>query len=131
MSPQPSPLSAGYKRRIAGPERAPAIGAWLADVRRHLEQGQPVDLTRGLPPGVTFKQVIPADNLFQIQGNTCRYFQCDRQESVIAIHKGSQEYKSKCHTLAKTLAGKFSSIEEIGNWVTKPTLAKILGWHEV
>lgn len=91
----------------------PAFGAWLTDVRRHLEQGQPVDLTQGRPLSVTFKHVNPADNLFQIQGNTCRYFQCNRQESVIAIHKGSQEYKSKCHALAKNLAGKFSSIEEI------------------
>jgi DNA helicase-2/ATP-dependent DNA helicase PcrA len=91
----------------------PAIGAWLADVRRRLEQGQSVDLTQNLPPGVTFKRVNPTDNLSQIQGNVCRYFQCDRQESVIAIHKGSQEYKFKCHALAKNLAGRFSSIEEI------------------
>ena len=91
----------------------PAIGAWLADVRRQLEQGQPVVLTQNLPPGVTFKPVNPVDNTFHIQGNTCRYFRCDSQQSVIAIHKGSQEYKSKCHTLAKNLAGTFSSIEEI------------------
>jgi len=32
---------------------------------------------------------------------------------VIAIHKGSQEYKAKCHVLARNLSGKFSSIEEI------------------
>ena len=92
---------------------APAIGGWLRIVRHQLEQRQPLDLTRDIPLGVTFRPVIDAADLFRIQANTCRYFTCDGQESVIAIHKGSQEYKSKCHALAKNVAGRFSSIEEI------------------
>ena len=89
-----------------------AIGAWLADVRRNLEAGQPVNLARNPPRGVTFKPAN-AQTLFRTQANTCRYFQCAPDETVIAIHKGSQEYKAKCHVLARNLAGKFSSIEEI------------------
>jgi DNA helicase-2/ATP-dependent DNA helicase PcrA len=92
--------------------RSPAIGTWLADVRRQLQAGQPVDLTQNRPRGVTFKPAN-AQTLFKIQANTCRYFQCAPDETVIAIHNGSQEYKAKCHVLAKNLAGKFSSIEEI------------------
>lgn len=89
-----------------------AIGAWLSEVRRHIENGEPVNLTENLPRGVWFKYAN-AQTLFRIQANTCRYFQCNANETVIAIHKGSQEYKAKCHVLAKNLGGKFSSIEEI------------------
>jgi AAA domain len=92
---------------------APAIGAWLRTVREQLEQGQAIDLTQALPAGVTFQHVNDDGALIQTQGNICRYFNCDRQDSVIAIHKGSQEYKAKCHALARNLAGRFSSIEEI------------------
>lgn len=91
----------------------PAIGAWLGLIREQLEQRQPIDLTRHLPQGITFKPVNDASDLFRIQANACRYFSCDSRESVIAVHKGSQEYKSKCHVLAKNVGGRFSSIEEI------------------
>jgi len=92
--------------------QSPAIGTWLADVRRKLEAGLPINLTQNLPRGVSFK---PANtqNLFQIQANICRYFQCAPNETVIAIHAGNQKYKAKCHALARNVAGKFSSIEEI------------------
>ena len=91
---------------------SPAIGTWLADVRRNLEAGQPVNLARDLPHGVTFKSA-DAQSLFRIQANACRYLRCGPDETAIAIHKGSQEYKAKCHVLARNLAGAFSSIEEI------------------
>ena len=32
---------------------------------------------------------------------------------MIAIHKGHQHYKAKCHSLARNIGGRFSSIEEI------------------
>jgi len=91
----------------------PAIGSWLGSIRHQLEQRQPVDLTRDLPPGVTYKPVNDVADFVRMQANACRYFSCDTQETVIAIHKGSQEYKSKCHALAKNVGGRFSSIEEI------------------
>jgi hypothetical protein len=90
----------------------PAIGVWLAAVRNHLENRQPVDLIRDIPPGVDRKHVADGQ-LLRIQANTCRYCPCDPEETVIAIHKGSQEYKLRCHALAKTVGGRFSSIEEI------------------
>jgi hypothetical protein len=92
---------------------APAIGTWLRAVRQRLEQGQAIDLTQTLPAGVTFRHANDDGTLMQTQGNICRYFNCDRHDTVIAIHKGSQEYKAKCHTLARNLSGRFSSIEEI------------------
>jgi DNA helicase-2/ATP-dependent DNA helicase PcrA len=92
---------------------AGALGAWLSAVRERLEQGQAIDLTQGLPAEVKFRPVNADPELFQTQGNTCRYFNCDRHETVIAIHKGSQEFKAKCHTLSRNLSGRFSSIEEV------------------
>ena len=90
----------------------PALGAWLVAVRDHLENRQPIDLTRDMPPGVTRKPVAEGQ-LSRIRANTCRYCCCATEETVIAIHKGTQDYKFKCYALAKTVGGRFSSIEEI------------------
>lgn len=90
------------------------LGEWLLEVRQHLEQGQPIDLRLNLPSAVKIVRVSGnGQELFRKQGNTCRYFDCDSSHSVIAIHKGSQEYKAKCHVLSRSLSGKYSSIEEV------------------
>ena len=89
----------------------PALGAWLKAARSALEQGQPLDLTQRAD-GVTLKHTND-ENLLISQGNTCRYLNCDPRHRVIAIHKGDQHYKAKCHRLARTIGGRFSSIEEI------------------
>ena len=90
------------------------LGHWLDDVRHCLEQDRPIDLALNRPDSV---RVIQPDEdpqrLIQAQGNTCRYFNCDRTHTVIAVHKGTQEYKAKCHRLARNLSGRFSSIEEV------------------
>lgn len=90
------------------------LGEWLRNARTRLEQGQPIDLNVNRPAAVTFTRAnAEPQALMQSQGNACRYFQCDRAHTVIAIHKGSQEYKAKCHTLSRNLGGRFSSIEEV------------------
>lgn len=90
------------------------LGAWLGNVRTCLEQGQAIDLNAGRPAAVTFTHAnADPQVLTQSQGNACRYFQCDRAQTVIAIHKGSQEYKARCHRLSRNLGGRFSSIEEV------------------
>ncbi|WP_341937214.1 UvrD-helicase domain-containing protein [Marinimicrobium sp. C2-29] len=90
------------------------LGAWLGDVRTRLEQGEPINLEANLPLEVTFTLANrDPQALFQSQGNTCRYFQCEGAHTVIAIHKGVQQYKAKCHKLSRNLGGRFSSIEEI------------------
>jgi DNA helicase-2/ATP-dependent DNA helicase PcrA len=91
----------------------PALGEWLRRVRLALESQQPVDLTEGRPPSIHYRPALSEADLLRVQGNACRYFECERHERVIAIHKGSPEYKAKCHRLARMAGGKFSSIEEI------------------
>lgn len=90
------------------------LGAWLRNARTRLESGQPIDLNADRTPSVTFIQgAADPQGFTQTQGNTCRYFNCDGAQKVIAIHKGSQEYKAKCHSLSRNLGGRFSSIEEV------------------
>jgi DNA helicase-2/ATP-dependent DNA helicase PcrA len=90
------------------------LGVWLHNVRTRLEQDQPIDLNADRPATVTFNQAnAEPQALIQKQGNACRYFQCERGHTVIAIHKGSQEYKAKCHRLSRNLGGRYSSIEEV------------------
>ncbi|WP_211219020.1 UvrD-helicase domain-containing protein [Thalassospira lucentensis] len=90
------------------------LGAWLRTIRTRLEQGQPINLNMNLPRVVSVMQSHDdPQSLNRSQGNTCRYFQCDSSHTVIAIHKGSQEYKEKCHILSRNLGGVFSSIEEV------------------
>lgn len=90
------------------------LGEWLRGVRENLENGNAINLERHLPVGVRYvaANAVPQD-LQRTQGNTCRYFNCGQGQTVIAIHKGSQEYKAKCHRLSQNLSGRYSSIEEV------------------
>ena len=91
-----------------------ALGTWLNDVRQRLQHGQPLDLNADRPDAVRVIHTDPdPQTLFRSQGNTCRYFNCEPTHTVVAIHKGSQQYKAKCHTLSRNLSGIFSSIEEV------------------
>jgi len=103
-------LETPHRWNIAG---APEIGKWLGTVRQRLESGQPIDLASGLPAEVKFTRCPDDGSLLRAQGNSCRFFRCAPHETVIAIHKGDQAYKAKCHVLAKNVSGAFSSIEEI------------------
>lgn len=90
------------------------LGIWLRHVRICLEQGRPIDLNVNRPATVTFRQAdADPQALIRLQGNACQYLPCERGHTVIAIHKGSQEYKAKCHRLSRNLGGRFSSIEEV------------------
>lgn len=113
-------VGAGWKQlgKLNVPHRwnradMPELGMWLYKVRQRLEAGEPVDLTETLPEGVDFKHASDANDLIVLQRNTCRGFRCEKDETVIAIHKGDGKHKSKCHVLAKNTNGRFSSIEEI------------------
>jgi hypothetical protein len=89
------------------------LGEWLLDIRRKIESQTAIDLGQALPPGVTVK-VFPNESSFGIeQANACRYFKCEQNNSVVALHKGDGHFKSKCHALARSIGGRFASIEEV------------------
>lgn len=89
----------------------PKLGAWLKEARKKIEQGQKIDLLGERPPSVvrvyTSREYLASkqySSLCELLGHN---------ESVIALHGGDQQSKNKTHLLAKTMAGRFSSIEEV------------------
>ena len=79
--------------------------------RKNLEQGQKIDLVNGLPACVKWAFTDP-----QYLANMQYSSLCDllgNNASVIALHGGDQESKNKTHLLARAMAGRFSSIEEV------------------
>lgn len=91
----------------------PHIGEWLKGIRDKLEKDELIDLNGRLPQGVSVKLVNGDDALTRKQQSVCSYFQCTDGHRAIAIHKGTQAFKEKCHRLARNLSGAFASIEEI------------------
>ncbi|NVM76463.1 DNA helicase-2/ATP-dependent DNA helicase PcrA [Duganella sp. SG902] len=87
------------------------LGAWLKTVRKKLELGQQIDLRNGVPSCVR-KIYTKPEFLGTKQYSTLSSF-LGHDTSVIAIHGGDQESKNKTHLLARTMAGRFSSIEEV------------------
>lgn len=89
----------------------PKLGVWLKEARKKLEQGQKIDLFADRPPSVVCVQTDP-EYLASKQYSVL----CDllgNNESAIALLGGDQQSKNKTHLLARTMAGRFSSIEEI------------------
>lgn len=89
----------------------PKLGDWLKKARETLEQGQKIDLSNGLPACVKRAHTTPEflapkqySSLMDLLGS---------RDSVIALHGGDQQSKNKTHLLARTMGGKFSSIEEV------------------
>lgn len=90
---------------------APALGAWLKVARAQLEQGRQIDLLHGLPACVKRVQVDPQYLAAKQYSTLCGHL--GSNDSVIALHSGNQQSKNKTHLLARTMAGRFSSIEEV------------------
>lgn len=92
---------------------APELGEWLKEARNAFMTGQKVDLTVALPKGVSKVSVDLNDFQNPKRHAMFNKFLKYEAETVIAIHAGDQQSKNKTHILARALAGKFSSIEEI------------------
>lgn len=90
---------------------ASKLGVWLKDVRARLEHGQKIDLANGRPPSVVYVNTDPKYLATKQYSSLCGLL--GQNESVIALHGGDQQSKNKTHRLARTLAGRFSSIEEV------------------
>lgn len=89
----------------------PKLGAWLKEARARLEQGLKIDLLYGLPPCVKRAYTDPQYLSSKQYSSLCDLL--GHSESVIALHGGDQQSKNKTHLLARTMAGRFSSIEEV------------------
>ncbi|MHA6860357.1 hypothetical protein [Ralstonia pseudosolanacearum] len=90
---------------------APELGAWLKAARATLQAGQKVNLNAALPTGVKRISVDPQFMSAKQYSILCEFLGNDA--TVIALHGGDQQSKNKTHLLARSMAGKFSSIEEV------------------
>lgn len=91
--------------------KSPALGEWLKETRRKIELGQKIDLLAKLPPSVISVHTQPEYLAAKQYSALCGLL--NHNESVIALHGGDQQSKNKTHLLAKSMAGRYSSIEEI------------------
>jgi hypothetical protein len=101
------------------------LGAWLKDARDKLEKGHKIDLLNGLPPCVKRVNAEPEYLTTKQYSSLCELLAHD--ESVIAMHGGNQQFKNKTHLLARTLAGRFSSIEEVEGKELHAFIKKLAG----
>ncbi|WP_447784950.1 UvrD-helicase domain-containing protein [Pseudomonas germanica] len=89
----------------------PKLGAWLKAARKKIEQGQKIDLLGERPPSVVRVHTDPEYLSSKQYSSLCNLLNHD--ESVIALHGGDQQSKNKTHLLARSMSGRFSSIEEV------------------
>ena len=101
-------LETPWRWKMAGD---PKLGDWLKKARETLQQCQKIDLLNGLPDCVKWAYTTPEylsskqySSLMDLLGHP---------DSVIALHGGDQQSKNKTHLLARTMGGRFSSIEEV------------------
>lgn len=88
------------------------LGDWLKKARTALTVDRKIDLTEDLPKGVRKISIDPND--FNNPKRLDLFYKFLKDDAtVIAIYSGDQQSKNKMHNLARALAGKFSSIEEI------------------
>ncbi|CAB3863791.1 hypothetical protein LMG26689_02630 [Achromobacter animicus] len=89
----------------------PRLGDWLKKARDTLEQGHKIDLLDDLPECV--KRVHTTPEYLSSKQYSSLLDLLGHQDSVIALYGGDQQSKNKTHLLARTLGGRFSSIEEV------------------
>lgn len=77
------------------------LGAWLAEVRKRLKGGEPIDLNQ-LPRGTSWR---PNDR--DSQRAIC--YQLSDRPSVVALFAGAETHR--CHQLSQTLGGRFQGME--------------------
>lgn len=92
---------------------AEELGLWLKSARHSLETGNTIDLSGSLPKSVQVRSVDLNDYQDTQRLSLFYPFLNDSASTVIAIQAGDQWAKNKTHSLAKGLAGKFSSLEEV------------------
>ena len=101
----------------------PALGAWLKEARKRIELGQKIDLLGGRPPSVV--RVTTDQKHLDAKQYSSLYGQLNHNESVIAMYGRDPQSKNRTHRLARTMAGRFSSLEEVEGKAIHSFLGKL------
>lgn len=102
-------LKVPWRWKLAG---TPALGEWLDNARKSITEGNRLSLSTGLPKEVSVRRIDLGD-FKNPKRLTLFYDFLKNNDSVIAIYSGDARSKNKTHQLSKSLAGRFSSIEEL------------------
>lgn len=102
-------LKTPWRWKLAG---ADELGQWLDEMRELLIDGKQIQLIGQLPKGVQ-RYSVDLNDFRNRKRLAVFYENLHTTDSVIAIHSGDQKSKNKTHRLAQSLAGKFSSLEEV------------------
>ncbi|RFB70837.1 MULTISPECIES: UvrD-helicase domain-containing protein [unclassified Herbaspirillum] len=102
-------LSEPWRWKRAG---ADELAKWLKEARALLEKNAQIPLTGKLPAGVNLHSIDINDYAARGRLN-CFYKHKGNMDSVIAIYSGDVKSKNKAHSLARSLSGDFSSLEEV------------------
>lgn len=89
-----------------------ALGTWLKAVRCSFESGENVSLAGPIPVGVVHRAVALGD-FAEKKRLRPLYEKLLTTDTVIALFPGDAQSKSKSHNLARAMAGRYSSIEEV------------------
>lgn len=100
------------------------LGNWLKEVRDNLNAGKKINLDGVLPKGVA-KISVDLNDFTNSKRHNFFYKFLDDDATVIAMYAGDSQSKIKTHKLAKTLSGKFCSIEEVEGKVLFTFLTKL------
>lgn len=101
----------------------PQLGAWLKEVRTKIQAGLKIDLSSKRPPSVIWLHTEPEYLASKQYSALCNLL--GHNESAIALYGGDQQSKNKTHLLARTMGGRFSSIEEVEGRVLHAFLEKL------
>lgn len=102
-------LKTPWRWKLAG---ADELGRWLGQARALLAEDKKIPLGGQLPNGVR-RHSVDLNDFKSAKRLRVFYEHLKNTDSVIAIHSGDQKSKNKTHRLAQSLAGKFSSLEEV------------------
>ncbi|KUM44981.1 UvrD-helicase domain-containing protein [Pseudomonas sp. EpS/L25] len=102
-------LKTPWRWKLAG---ADELGQWLSQARALLAEDKKIPLAGPLPNGVR-RYSVDLNDFSNKKRLSVFYDHLKNQASVIAIHAGDQKSKNKTHKLAQSMAGKFSSLEEV------------------
>lgn len=103
----------------------PELGEWLKTARSKLDRGEKIDLFEHSPQGLV-RIYGDMKDLDSRQRNAL-FKQLNHDESVIALFGGDQKSKNKAHQLARSMGGRFSSIEEVEGKSLHSVVKKIAG----